>query len=217
MIKNKLALFSSAVILIFCRFLYFPFPNNNMIDARTTFMSFPITDIDGYNPLAIMRSILFIIAMVLLVKGLNKYRVRTLIITAIVYALMPLPLISVYQETLAEGVAAISYDGQGTCDFEEVSEGKLYGECNLNLHNRSGKPVALEIEFLDSSYMPEGIRMDSLMNEAGPYTVRLQANSKETVEIKELLDLSQVKNRIDGGSSMNVHIKISDGNNVRLL
>ena len=48
MIRSKVALISSVVILCICMYLYFPFPNNVMLEARSTFMSFPIRNQDGY-------------------------------------------------------------------------------------------------------------------------------------------------------------------------
>ena len=47
MIRSKVALISSVVILGICMYLYFPFPNNVMLEARSTFMSFPIRNQDG--------------------------------------------------------------------------------------------------------------------------------------------------------------------------
>ena len=89
MIRSKVALVSSVVILGICMYLYFPFPNNVMLEARSTFMSFPIRNQDGYVPLGIIGSILFIIAMILLVIGMKKYRFRTIVIAVIVYAILP--------------------------------------------------------------------------------------------------------------------------------
>ncbi|MGD7024864.1 hypothetical protein FZC79_15195 [Rossellomorea vietnamensis] len=217
MVKNKLALIVSGIILVICMFLYFPYPNNVMIDSRSSFMSFPIKDVDGYNPLAIIGSILFIIAMVLLVKGLEKYHFRAVILTAFAYAVLPLVLIPLYQETFARGIAAVSYDDEGTCDFESVSEGLLKGECNLNLQNRSNKPVTFEVVFMESPYLKEDIRIESIMNESGPNLVTLAPNSKESVQIEKLLDLSEISTHIDGGSTSNVHIKITDGESQRVL
>ena len=89
MIRSKVALISSVVILGICMYLYFPFPNNVMLEARSTFMSFPIRNQEGFILLGIIGSILFIIAMILLVIGMKKYRFRTIIIVVIIYAVLP--------------------------------------------------------------------------------------------------------------------------------
>jgi hypothetical protein len=219
MVKNKGALIGSAVILCICMSLFFPFPDNEMIHARTTFMSFPISDQNGYNLLGIFGSFLFIIAMILLVRGLNKYHFRTVVIALIVYTLLPLLLTPMYQETLADGIAAVSYDGKGTCDFENVGEDEnvLNGECKLHLQNRSGETVSFQIEFLDRFFTEDDTRLTSLMNVNGPYIITIEANSEKSIQLKELLDLSDVPNHIGGGSSMNINIKLIDGESTRIL
>ncbi|QHE60499.1 hypothetical protein FHE72_05170 [Rossellomorea vietnamensis] len=217
MIKNKKYLIASGVILAICMSLYFPYPNNKMIYERSTFMSFPISDQDGYNLLAIIGSFLFIFAMILLVKGISKYHVRTVIIVLFAYSLLPLGLVAVYQETLAEVIAAISYDGKGTCDIDRVTEDELSGECQLLITNHSGDPVTFEIEFLDPYIPDEAYRLTSLMNEGGPYQITVEADREKMVDVKGLLDVSDVPNHGDGGGSTNVHFKISDGERERVL
>ena len=217
MIKSKWALISSVIILIICMYLYFPFPNNVMFEARTTFMSFPIRNQDGYILLGIIGSVLFIIAMILLGVGMKKYHFRTIIIVLIAYAVLPNLLITTYQETLASGITAISYDGNGECHFESVDKNLLTGECDLVLHNRSNETVSFELEFIDSFFMEDNVRMTSLMNLAGPYSITIEANGKKSIHLKELLDLSDVPKHIDGGMSSDVHFKLADGETIRTL
>lgn len=213
-----MAIISSIIILGICMFLYFPFPNNVMFEARSTFMSFPISNHDGFILLGIIGSVLFIIAMILLAIGMKKkYRFRTIVIVVIVYALLPTLLISMYQETLASGIKAISYDGNGKCNFEYVSEDLLNGECNLILHNRSNEAVIFELKFLDSSFMEDEVRMESLMNLAGPYSIIIEANQKKSIDLKKLLDLSDVPKHIGGGTSNDVHIKLIEEETLRIL
>lgn len=217
MINNKAALVCSAVILCICTYLYFPFPNNEMLDAHATFMSFPIRNQDGYMILGIIGSVLFIIAIILLVIGLKKYHFRTIVIVIIGYAFLPSVLITVYQETFASGIMAISYDGNGTCDFENVDKDLLNGQCSLILHNRSNEAVSFELEFLDSFFMDDEVRMESLMNIGGPYRITIEANRKISIQLDELLELSDVPNHIDSGNSMNIHLKIIDEKATRIL
>lgn len=216
MVKNKLALFSSFVILCICMYLFFPFPNNVMLEARTTFMSFPIQDQDGYITLGIIGSVLIVIALILLVIGMKKYQVRTILAVGIVYTVLPNLLITTYQETLAIGIAAISYDNNGQCNFELMDQ-KMSGECNLVLHNRSNETVSFELEFIDSFFMEDDVQMESLMNLAGPYRITIEANQKESIQIKELLDLSDVPRHIDGGESSGIHFHITEYAQTRTL
>ena len=187
-----------------------------LLEARATFMSFPIRNQDGYIWLGVIGAILFIIAMVLLMISITKFRIRTFLIAVIVYAFLPHILITMYQETLASGIYAISYDNNGTCDFYGVGEDLLTGECNFVLHNRSNQDVTFEVEFLDSSYMEE-IRMESLMNVAGPYIITIEANRKKSINLIELLNVKDVSNHIQGGLSNNIHFKLIDGSAERIL
>jgi len=198
-------------------YLYFPFHNDVMLEARSTFMSFPIRNHDGYILLGIIGSVLFIIAMILLIIGIKKYHFRTIVIVLIVYAILPNILIAIYQETLASGITAISYDGNGTCNFEYVSEDLLNGECNLELHNRSNEAVTFELEFLDSFFIEDELRIESLMNLAGPYSITIEANRKKSFHMKELLELTDVPKHIEGGTSYNIHFKLIDGETERTL
>ncbi len=216
MIRNKVALILSAIILFICMFLFLPFPNNETLDAYSKFMSFPINNKNGYIVSGIIGAVLFIIAMILLVIGIKKYHFRTIVIVIIVYTLLPKILITMYQEALANGIMAVSYDGNGSCNFEHVSDDSINGKCNLVLHNHSSKDVTFELEFLDS-FIEDGIRAESLMNVNGPYSITIKANRKEAIHLKELLDLSNVPKHIDSGTSMDIHVKLIDGKTSRIL
>ena len=196
-------------------YLYFPFPNNEMLDAGTTFMSFPIRNQDGYIMLGVIGSILFVIAMILLFIGVKKYHFRTLVIVMVIYTFLPKLLITTYQETLASGIMSISYDGKGTCNFENVNDDLLDGEASLNIHNRSNEDVTFELEFLDTIFYYDEERMESLMNLNGPYKITIEANNNETIQLKEMLDVSDVPKHITEGTLNNVHFILTDGETKR--
>jgi hypothetical protein len=200
-------------------YLYFPFPNNEILDIRPsfTFMSFPIRNQDGYIMLGIIGSVLFIIAMMLLIFSVKKYHFRTIGVALMIYTLLPNLLIATYQETLANGIMAISYDGNGTCNFEDVNKDLLNGEASLNLHNRSNEDVTFELEFLDSIFYYDEEQMESLMNLNGPYKITIKANNKETIHLKEMLDVSDVPKHITGGTSNNIHFILTDGKTKRIF
>lgn len=198
-------------------FLYFPYPNNRLLDASSTFMSFPITDKDGYVVFGVIGSVLFIFSIILLVYSMEKYKGRTFIIAIVGYVFLQFLLITTYQETFAKGIYAISYDGNGNCNFETVEEGLIEGECNFVLHNRSNKPVTFELQFIDIDLWDGETRFESLMNIAGPIKITIEANRKKSIHLKELLDVSDVPNRIDSGTSSWVHFKLIDGEHERIL
>lgn len=99
--------------------------------------------------------------MILFARSLRKYHIRTILVVVIIYSLLPLPLIAVYQKTIANGIDAISYDRKGTCNFESPIKGLLKGKCDLSLYNHSSKRVIIELEFLDEYTEP----MESSVNE----------------------------------------------------
>lgn len=217
MVKSKLALIISAFMLFICMLLYFPYPNNRLLDARSSFMSFPIRDQDGYIVFGIIGSVMFIFAMILLAYSMEKYKIRTIIIALIGYALVPNLVITAYQETIVNGIYAISYDGEGNCSFDTVEQDLINGECNFVLHNRSNKPVSFELQFLDTDLWRDETRFESLMNIAGPYRMTIEANHKKSIHLEELLDVSEVRNHIEGGTSFRIHFKLMDGENERIL
>ncbi len=118
---------------------------------------------------------------------------------------------------MASGVKAISYDGNGMCNFEYVSQDVLNGECNLELQNRSNKAVTFEVEFLDTFFREDEVRMESLMNIAGPYRITLETNTKKAIHFKGLLELSGLPNHIEGGTSNGIHVKLLDEETARIL
>ena len=61
MIRSKLAIISSFIILAICMYLSFPFPNNVTLGAHSTFMSLPISDLNGYIWLGVVGTVLFIV------------------------------------------------------------------------------------------------------------------------------------------------------------
>lgn len=218
MIRNKLAVIASIVLLCICMSFYFPFPNNQIRNVGVQqFISFPIRNQDGYVMLGIIGSVLFVVAIILLVIGIKKYRFQTVIIVLIVYTFLPKLLIGVYQETLASGISAISYDNKGTCNFEYVGEDVLNGECSLVLHNHSNETVSFELEFLDSILGEDEMQMESLMNIDGPNNIVIEANSKKYIHLEKSLELSDVIKHIDEGSSTGVQIKLIDGGATRIL
>lgn len=214
-IKNKIGFLCSLVLLGVCMYLYFPFPNNVMIEAKATFMSFPIKNQDGYLPTGIVGAFLFIAALIFLFRSLTKYQARTILIVMTLYMILPSVLISAYQEILAKGVSAISYDNHGQCNVE-IADQKMNGTCNLILHNRSNEAVTFELEFINSSFQDD-MQMESLMNLAGPYKITMKANEKKPIQMNEFLDLSEVHPHPDGGGSFNVHIKLTDSGKTRTL
>lgn len=86
MIRSKFAVIGAIILFIICMWLFFPFPDDPLLHATTIFMSIPIMDHDGYIKAGVIGSFLFVIAMVLLMFGLKKFRLRSLIIVIFLYS-----------------------------------------------------------------------------------------------------------------------------------
>lgn len=218
MIKNKFFIILSFIILGICIFLFFPFPNNHLLNVGMTFMSFPIRDVDGYITRGIIGSVLFVIALVLLVLGLNKYHKRSIFIVCIIYTILPLLLVGAYQRTFATGIYAVSYDGEGYCETIEINENTVDGQCEIKLVNHSNEDVTFTMELLDDNFSSdEQIRLASLLNLAGPLTFTLSAKEEKTIHMKEKIDISDIRENAAVGTSNNVHFKLIDGEKERVF
>lgn len=218
MIKNRIALISAVVLLAICMFLFFPYPNNPLIGTTVTFMSFPIQNGDGFVWKGIVASSIFLIAMALLIYGLKKFYVVAAVLVLILYALLPDYLVTAYQKTFASGIDAISYDQNGECTFDTLEyNARMKGECELTLKNHSHQPVSFELEFMDTGFGQEEMKMESLMNIAGPYKLTIEGNQTEFIELNEVLDVSDVADHIYSGSTSDVHFKLIEKKKERIF
>lgn len=217
MIKNGTALISSVILLAISMALYFPYPNNPLIGADVVFMSFPIHTAEGLVLKGIFASIIFLAGMACLLYALKKFYVVLAILVLFVYALLPGYLITSYQQTLASGIGAISYDGDGRCAFDTLEDARMTGECDLTLKNHSKEPVSFELEFLDSIKSTNDARMESLLNIEGPYVITVDGKSEEFIRLDEVLDVSDVPHHFYSGTSTGIHFKLIDGEKERIF
>ncbi|PIC82887.1 hypothetical protein [Sporosarcina sp. P1] len=218
MIKNRTALICAMVLFAICMFLFFPYPNNPLLGTTVTFMSFPIQTDDGWVWKGILGTFLFLIAMALLIYGLKKHYVVLAVLVLFLYALLPRYLITAYQETLATGIGAISYDQNGKCAFDTLDDNeRMSGDCQLSLKNHSNQSVSFKLEFMDTGFGQEEMRMVSLMNLAGPYKLTIEGNQTEFIEINEILDVSDVSDHIYSGSTSDVHFKLIEEKKERIF
>ncbi|PIC97876.1 hypothetical protein [Sporosarcina sp. P29] len=216
--KNRTALISAVVLLAICMILFFPYPNNPLIGSSVTFMSFPLQNEDGLVWKGILGTALFLIAMALLIYGLKRFYVVLAVLVLFLYALIPLYLVTAYQETLASGIGAISYDQEGKCAFDTLEDSEqMNGDCQLTLKNHSNQPVSFELEFMDTGFGQEEMKMVSLMNIAGPYKITIEGNQAEFIELNEILDISDVQDHIFSGSTSDVHFKLVEEKKERIF
>ncbi len=212
MIKNKGSFVLAIIILFICMLLFFPFPENKLNGATTSFMSFPINDQDGFNTVGIIGSILYIAAIVLLVSSLKKYRIRLVFLTMFAYALVPTAAIWLYQHTLASGIYALSYDNRSECTFESDGDGHIYAACNIELKNHSRNDVSFNLELLESTYDKQ-FPLEEFLK--GSYPVTVKGKGSQTVLIEDEIDRPDLKDEFNGSSSGFLRIKATDGDSER--
>ena len=218
MIKNSTALIGAALLLIICQFIFFPYPNNPLLGSTVTFMSFPIQNADGLVMKGIFASVLFLIAMALLIYGLKRFYVVAAVFVLFLYVLLPGYLVTAYQKTFASGIGAISYDQNGKCMFETLEDmDRMTGDCELMLKNHGSEPVTFELEFLDAGFGQEDVKMVSLMNVAGPFKMTIEGKQEEFIQLEEVLNVSDISDHIYSGSTSDVHFKLSGEGKERIF
>lgn len=152
-----------------------------------------------------------IVSMYLLVKGLHKWHKRLVILVLVLFGFSPYLLTTAYQETVAKGIDAISYNGNGACQLKIEKENELNGDCTLTLHNHKNKEVTFEIEFVDTPSLRNSSPDVSLMNQGGPYKVTLKANEKKEIHLKEVIELKDSKPLFESLDVGLYRIKLIDG------
>lgn len=218
MIKNGY-FFSIALVLLFmCMMLTVPFPNTLHIERGISVVNVLIKTENGYQREGVLTLLLLFVSLYFLVKAVRNYRILWGISALILFIFVPSILVNAYQHTYATGIAAISYDVEKSdCQFEMVDDFTLKGSCRLPLQNLSSDEVTFNIEFYESYWYEDAVRMVSLMNEDAPYEVTLKGNEKKWVRVEALIDVTEIVNHIEKGTVSGVHIIIDGGVDKRKL
>ncbi|PEL13050.1 hypothetical protein [Bacillus sp. AFS017336] len=218
MLNNKKFLTISIILFLICIGLSINFPNDYTLGAKASVNNIPITKDSGINYKGVIWLFFFVISLYFLAKAIKKYKARIIILAIIISAVSPPYLTYAYQNTIATGIYAISYESQNSeCNFDKVNETTLHGVCELNFKNYSSKAVHFNVDFYDKYPFEEEVQMLSLMKIGAPYSVNLAGNETKRVKIETDIDLSKMKHHIDGGGSNDVHIMISSGDKTRKL
>ena len=93
----------------------------------------------------------------------------------------------------------------------------LHAVCELPFENHSRNSSQFSVEFYEDYPFEDDIRMVSLMNNDAPYEVRLSGKERKRVIIETDIDVSRMKNHIEGGEARFVAIIIKSGGKTRKL
>lgn len=221
MIRNKRFLLIAAILFVIVLVLNISYPNYYPFGETILLkLHLPTRIFENFHTIGNISTILLIVGLYLFAKSLNKYRIRLIILIIILLSILPSAIIGLYQSTFAKGIYTISYEQQAAnCNFEMVKEQVLEGICALPMKNWSNKKVEFQLEFLDPwrTDNPEDPEMVTLMNYNGPYNVKLTRKESKTVYIKAKIDVSKMKNHIEGGDAQGINIRITSGGKVREL
>lgn len=207
------------ILLFIAMALNFPFPHKNPYgEAVVSALNIPITTVNGLHYVGITSLLLLIASLYLLVKSLKKYHIQWVLIAVLVAVFSPIFLSNSYQKTIATGIYAISYNSdESNCNFEMKNETILHAVCELPFENHSRNSSQFSVEFYEDYPFEDDVRMVSLMNNDAPYEVRLSGKERKRVTIETDIDVSRMKNHIEGGEGRFVAIIIKSGEKTRKL
>ena len=211
MIKNKKFLYLAIIFFFASITLNVPFPHTTLYGATFYMFNIPIKTLNGYNYVGITSLLLLIVSLYFLVKSLNKYHARFVVITIIVAMSLPSFVVSLYQKTFATGIYSISYTDSGShCRFQMINETILHGECELPFKNNSRNDVQFTVEFYEPYKSENDIPMVSLLNKNTSNKVMLRGKESKLVKFETNIDVSKMKEHINSGEmtgGVNVIIK----------
>ncbi len=219
MIKNKKMFYLALFLFIASLFLIFPFPHESPYgETVASVLNIPVQSVNGLQYVEIASLVLLITSLYFLTKSVNKYHGRVVLFAIIIAMFAPLMIVSSFQQTVATGIYAVSYERDwSNCRFDMVNESTLRGECELPFENHSRNDVQFTIEFYEKYYFEDDVQMVSLMNNNAPYEVKLKGNERKMVKIKSEIDVSHIENHIESGSLTGVNMIIKSGEKLRKL
>ncbi|WHX42794.1 hypothetical protein QNH36_11955 [Mesobacillus sp. AQ2] len=219
MIKNNKYLAMAIIFFFISIALNFPFPHEYPVGQEfSSAFNFPITTMDGVNYIGVTGLILFIISLFYLVKSLDQYHVRMVLIAIFLVVFLPMEMVKAYQNTFATGIYAIEYErGESNFTFEMKDETTLYAICVLPFENHSKETVQFNIKFYEKYLFEDDYPMLSLLNEGGPYKVTLHGKESKVITIETQIDLAKLGRGGLSGQGSGINLMIVDGKKVRKL
>jgi hypothetical protein len=111
MLKNKRFLVVAIIFFFLSIALNFPFPHEYPIGQEfSSALNVPIRSINGLNYVGITGLLLLVISLFFLVKSLEKFHLRMVILAIFMVVFLPMELVSAYQKTFAKGIYAVKYE-----------------------------------------------------------------------------------------------------------
>lgn len=219
MIKNKKIFVLAIILFTSSMILNFPFPHDSPFGETVASVSnIPVQSVGGLQYVGIVSLTLLIASLFILSKSMEKYRGRVVLLAIIIAVSAPSMIADLFQKTLATGIYAVSYErNMSNCHFNMIDETTLHGVCELPFENYNRQDVQFTIEFYEKYLFEDDVQMVSLMNNNAPHEVRLKGNELKTVKIESYIDVSNIENHVEQGSSTSVNIILKSGEKMRKL
>ncbi|WP_397538985.1 hypothetical protein [Rummeliibacillus pycnus] len=210
-------LYIAIILYVSVLILNLPFPNENPLgETIASKLNLPVRAANGLLYVGIISLFLLLASLFLLSNSISKYHVRTTLIAIMAVIFAPSMIVSSYQKTFATGIYAVSYERKlSSCNFNMINKKTLHGECKLPFKNYSSNDVKFSIEFYEK--YDDDVHTVTLMNNNGPYEVELKGNQRKSEYIETNIDVSKIKNHIEGGSEMGVNIILKSESKMRKL
>jgi hypothetical protein len=219
LIRDKKFLYLAIIFFFASIALNLPFPDKTLYGETVILLNIPVKTLNGLNYVGITSLLLLIVSLYFLVKSLNKYHARLVVIVIIFAIFFPSFLVTSFQKTFAKGIYAISYvSDRSNCSFKMINDTTLHGECELPLENYNKNDAQFNLEFYEIQQFEDDMKMVSLMNNNAPYKVRLKGKESKRVKIETNIDVTKIKNHIESGEvkgGVNIIIK-SEGKSRKL-
>lgn len=219
LIENKLGFYLSLFCFILIVVLNLPFPHHYPLgEVIFTRLHLPIRIAGSFHTIGIIAIILLVIGMILLVQSLEKFKIRFTLFAFFGVFIVPILFVSVYQNILATGVYAISYEKEeSVCQFNMKNEETLVGDCELSFSNKSNETVTFDVEFYENPDFKDELAIESLMNVDAPYEVTLDAKESQHMSLQTEIDVSNMESHIESGEAQVVNVKIKSKGKMRNL
>ncbi|WJY28079.1 MULTISPECIES: hypothetical protein [Sporosarcina] len=219
MIDNKNKFAAAVVVLLLAVILAIQFPDRWTV-AQSLFQTvgLPVTLAGGFQLPGVLILGVMIIGVILLTQSVKKRQGLYGVIAVLVVLIGPWVLVNLYQGAFAEGIDAVSYDrDESSCSFAMHGESVLRSRCEVALHNHSDSPVSFDIHFKEDTLQLDDVPTVSLLNQDGPFRIRLDGREQRTVVLEKDIDVSGVPSHADSAEVWGVDIRISEGTKSREL
>ncbi|MDQ0272776.1 hypothetical protein [Cytobacillus purgationiresistens] len=193
--------------------LNLPFPNEYpLIEHVLINLNLPTRVGTGIYVSGLISICLLLFSLYFISKGLKRFHFIAFVIMFVLVGWLPPAAVESYQKTVASGIDAVVFNhNESECHIELIDDTTLNGQCKLSLQNFGKEDIELSL-LLDDRYSNGApITIASLINEAGPFSIKLKGQQDEVFFIDININAAD-RDYIVGRSDMvNIVIEVDGG------